>query len=287
MILRKLAFSLIVTGSALSLAQGADSAPVYAPTIRDLAFEKMLQDTIPLTPEQIIKLKHLQDASQRASAITPYIPPTPVSSTLSISLDPGNTPPVIRLASGFVSSVVFLDVTGQPWPIVEYSLGNSKDFDIQWDSSSNTLFIQSLSTYSGGNIAIKLQGLNSPIMLSLLSGQKMVDYRIDLQVNARGPQADEPLFSDNLPSKIDPIMMSVLDGLPPANAKELKIDNLAAQAWNVQGKIFLRTKLTVLSPAWTSVVSSPDGTHVYQLPRTSVILFAKQGEPISANLKEE
>ncbi len=253
-------------------------------TLRDQAFKQLLDKISPLTPEQIIEVRKQQDKTQQAIATNPTAPPRPVSSTLTIDLSPGVTPPVIRLSAGFVTSLVFVDSSGQPWPIADYSLGNPKNFNIQWDKKTNTLFIQSVSVYSSANLAIRLATLDTPIMLSLVSGQREVDYRVDLQVLGRGPNAMAPIVGDGLPTT-NYSLLSVLDGVAPPGSQELQVSGDYGRAWISQGKLIFRTQLTVLSPAWSALVSSPDGTRVYEMSQTPLILASQNGKPIKIELK--
>jgi intracellular multiplication protein IcmK len=254
------------------------------PTIRDEAFNQLLNQTIPLTPEQIIELRKRVDESQVAVATPPRTPPQPVSSTLVVDLSPGAASPLIRLATGFVTSIVFVDVTGQPWPVGDYSLGNPKDFNIQWDQKTNTLFIQSTVAYVTGNLAVRLANLDTPIVLSLVTGQKYVDYRVDLQILARGPNALAPITGDALPPAANTELLSILDGVPPLGSTELKVSCGGGRAWLVNDKLIFRSKLRILSPAWSSTVSSIDGTHVYELRPTPVILALQNGKTIKIEL---
>jgi len=254
------------------------------PTLRDEAFKQLLDKISPLTPDQIIEMRKQQDKTQQAVATTPNTPPRPVSSTLTIDLSPGVTPPVIRLSAGFVSSLVFVDSTGQPWPISDYSLGNPKNFNIQWDRKTNTMFIQSTTAYSSANLAIRLLGLDTPVMLSLVSGQKEIDYRVDLQVQGQGPNATAPITGDGLPNA-NPSLLSVLDGIPPPGSIELGVPCGKGRAWLSNGKLIFRTQLTVLSPAWSATVSSIDGTRVYEMNQTPLILASENGKPIKIELK--
>lgn len=253
-------------------------------TLRDEAFKQLLDKISPLTPDQIIRMRKQDDKTQQAIATTPTAPPRPVSSTLTIDLSPGITPPVVRLSAGFVSSLVFVDSTGQQWPISDYSLGNPKNFNIQWDRKGNALFIQSTTTYSSANLAVRLVGLDTPVMLSLVSGQKDVDYRVDCQVQARGPNAAAPLVGDGLPA-INPSLLSVLDSVPPVGSQELKVSGGYGRAWLWNGKLLFRTQLTVLSPAWSATVSSPDGTRVYEMANTPLILASQNGKTVKIELK--
>lgn len=254
-------------------------------TMRDEAFKQLLDKISPLTPEQIIEIHKQQDKAQQAVATSPNAPPRPVSSTLTIDLSPGVTPPVIRLSAGFVSSLVFVDSTGQPWPIADYSLGNPKNFNIQWDKKTNTIFIQSTTAYSTANLAVRLATLDTPVMLSLVSGQKDVDYRVDLQVQGRGPNALPPVVGDALPTN-NPALLSVLDGIPPPGSIELQVAGNYGRAWITgDGKLIFRTQLTILSPAWSETVSSADGTHVFVMSKTPLILGLQNGKTIKIHLK--
>ncbi|WP_306686756.1 DotH/IcmK family type IV secretion protein [Candidatus Coxiella mudrowiae] len=46
-----------------------------------------------------------------------------------VNLSPGATPPIIRLSSGFVTSLVFLDSKGAPWRIQACDLGDPNSFN--------------------------------------------------------------------------------------------------------------------------------------------------------------
>ena len=255
---------------------------------REAAFNILLEQSLPLSPDQIKKLHRLYDLSERAIHTTPKPPPTPVSSSLSVKLDPGNTPPLIRLSAGFVSSLVFTDATGEPWPITSYDVGDPKTFSIMWDTRGNTLFLQSLQLYAHGNLAIRLQDLNTPIMVSLVSGgQKEVDYRTDLQVSSRGPNAKAPIMQEQamMPSKINRAMINMLDGVAPVGSLLLEVPGLQGKAWLSNNRLYLRTSMTVISPAWLSIVSSPDGTHVYEMSPTPLVLATHDGRTVNIQIK--
>lgn len=259
--------------------------PPRPPTLRDQAFQELLNKISPLTPEQIIEMRKAQDRTQRAVATAPDVPPRPVSSTLVIDLSPGMTPPIVRLGSGYVSSLVFLDSTGMPWPIADYSLGDPKNFNLQWDRKTNTIFMQSNTTYASGNLAVRLANLDTPVMLSLVSGQKEMDYRVDLQVRGRGPNARAAVVGDVLPAGPDPLLLSVLDGVPPAGSIELQVTCGCGLAWLYKNKMIFRTHLTILSPAWVSTVSSGDGTRVYEMAPTPLIIATQNGKMVKIAIR--
>jgi intracellular multiplication protein IcmK len=266
-----------------------DSAPpVSTPPSPDsvAAFNAMLKSQMPLAPQQVVQLRQQIDVAQRAAAIPANIPPKPVSTTLMINLAPGTTPPAVRLAAGYVSSLVFVDSTGAPWPIAAFDVGNPRAVGIQWDGKSNILIIQAMTPYSNGDIVIRLVGLPTPVTLELVSGQRVVDYRVDIHVSGIGPNTKELPLGTSLPGNANQLLLGVLDGVAPAGSRLLTVGGATdCEAWVLGEKMYLRTRMTVLSPGWVGKMVSPDGMQAYELPKTSSVLISKYGEP--AELKIE
>src|SRR3990167_5947063 len=88
------------------------------------AFNGVAKQLFPLSPERVIELRQMYDTAQFAAQSPAGTPQKPTATSQFVNLSPGSTPPVIRLAQGFVSSLVFLDSTGAPWPISAYDLGD-------------------------------------------------------------------------------------------------------------------------------------------------------------------
>ncbi len=261
------------------------SAPVSQfGSVNDPAFQNVLKKQFPLTPDQILRLREVMQDTQRATA-TPLQPPTPTVSTQTVSLSPGTMPPVIRLATGYVSSIVFVDETGSAWPIVGYSIGNPSAFNIQWDQKGNVLMMQGVGAYQTGNLAVQLQGLSMPVMVTIVNDQKIVDYRVDLRLQGRGPYANAPLMGNPVPAGAAPVLINLLDGVPPQGSEGLSIAGGDAQAWQYNNMIYLRTRLTVLSPAWNSTMTSPDGMKVYEMNTTPMILASDQGQTVTLKVE--
>jgi intracellular multiplication protein IcmK len=245
------------------------------PSPYDKAFGNAVTQIFPMTKEQIIKLREVHDASQFAAAIPAGIPPRPTATSLQINLSPGATPPVIRLGAGYISSLVFVDATGQAWPIDSYSVGDPSAFNIQWDQKGNTMLVQSLTQYKRSNMAVILKELSTPVMVTLISGQEALDYRVDLRIPKFGPNA---VFSrSSIPDAADPLLLDILNGIAPDGSKELVVKGGECQAWSMKNTLYLRTKLSLLSPGWKAKMSSIDGTHAYQLQLVPIILATQHG----------
>lgn len=261
-------------------------------TNNEAAFDKTKSRMFPLTNRQIMEIKRLHNNQERAESFTEDTPPKPTSSALVANLEPGATPPVIRLSSGFISSLVFLDMTGAPWPIKAYDIGDPQAFSVQWEPQKtandtsgmgNTLLIQSNVMYKQGNLAVMLKGLNTPIMLTLVPGQKSVDYRVDIQVPKNGPFA---VYSEGrMPSSTSGELVSVLNHIAPQGAKSLDVKGGRAEAWLKGDKLYIRTSYNIISPSWYSTISSSDGAiRAYSLPPSSVVLALDHGRTISLNI---
>jgi len=121
--------------------------------IDQLAFEQLQKQMFPMTPKQIQEMRKKYQDMELAKITSARTPPKPVATSQFVNLSPGSTPPVIRLAQGFVTSLVFLDSSGAPWPISAYDVGDPSSFNIQWDKSGNTLMIQAINLYNYGNMA--------------------------------------------------------------------------------------------------------------------------------------
>lgn len=247
-------------------------------TLDASAFDAVTDQLFPMSNEQILRLKQQYHTTQKAQESPVGVPPKPTATSQMVNLSPGSTPPVIRLAQGFVSSLVFLDSTGAPWPISAYDLGDPSAFNIQWDKVSNTLMIQASKLYIYGNLAVRLRGLNTPVMLTLIPGQKAVDYRVDLRVQGYGPNAKVMPMVVGLPDHANDILLHILDGVPPQGSRRLTVSGGDARAWLLGNKMYVRTNLTVLSPGWISIMSSADGTHAYEMQKSPVLLVSWHGK---------
>jgi intracellular multiplication protein IcmK len=243
------------------------------------AFGMMMQQNMPLAPQQVVKLRQAIDASQRAASIQPTVPPKPVSTTLMMNLAPGATPPAIRLAQGYVTSLVFVDSTGAPWPVAAYDLGDAKATNINWDGKSNILLVQAASPYIDSNLVIRLVGLPTPVTLELVSGQRVVDYRTDIHVPGIGPNSKDLPTGVVLPDSANQLLLNVLDGVAPSGSKQLTVTGGDCQAWLLGEKMYLRTRMNVLSPGWVGKMSSPDGMFAYEIQKSSSVLVSQYGEP--------
>ena len=277
------------TGSALAGSQ--TTTPITPDQVaNEAAFAGTARSILPMSPEQIQRLKQMFNASQYAASADPAVPPKPVIRSQFVNLAPGTLPPPIRLKQGVVTSLAFLDSTGQPWPIDAYDIGDPVTFNVQWNKTDNILFVQPTKQYyDDRNLVVRLKGLATPVTLTLLppnlSSANAVDYRVDLHLSGLGPNAS-PVETNQLPNSANTELLAVLGGIPPAGARELKIAGRDdSQAWVANDKLYVRTRLTILSPGWLATMSSADGMKAYEMQKTPMILVSQNGRAIQLKIE--
>lgn len=257
--------------------------------MQDQAFKSVVDTIMPMRPDQIDELaRRMTEMEETAStAVNKQLRPKAVSKVESVSLDPSGEPPAIKLADGYVTTVMVLDATGAPWPIED--IGYVGKFDLKVPPKSpHVLRIVPLSRFEDGNITIQLRGLDTPVLFRVVADAGEVYYRYDVRVPEMGPKARAPQFkSANTLAGGNAVLTAVLNGYPPAGAKRLEVIGLddRSGAWDVGGQTYLRTPYTLLSPAWSNSTRSGDGTTVYVIPDTPVLLLSDNGVMVRARLQ--
>lgn len=200
----------------------------------------------------------------------------PVNGQIVAYLGPNSVSPVIRVAKNRTTTIVLTDMTGQPWPIVNYDGLSDEDFVVKRldkpAPEGSILSITPKGAYVSGNLVLVLKGLDSALSIDFVPAQKEVDARTEVRLQAKGPNTQ--LTSIGLPSSVDTNLLSILQGVAPSGAKELKVSTQAVQAWLARdGEMYLRTRYKIMSPAFENVTSSPDGTYAYKMVPVGVVLY--------------
>ncbi|MDH0342003.1 DotH/IcmK family type IV secretion protein [Chromobacterium haemolyticum] len=257
------------------------------PNVTQEAYKQVTEEAAPLSPEQIKTLRRLVDDAERAASTPPRFIPKPVSSSVTVSLMPGETPPVVRLFSNYVTNILFVDQVGNPLLVTDFDPGGAASFTVTTDQKakqgSNLIKVSPKSTYAMGNISVSLDGVQSPVSLTLVSGQREVDYRVDVRVKGVGTGRGTSA-SAALPSGASPMMQGLLEGIAPDGAKPLVSSNGEVQAWEFRNRFYVRTSYTLLSPAYLGMQKSADGSAVYEITPTPVLIALSGGGTIQINL---
>lgn len=274
----------------------AQKTTIVMPKPREVVEQAMddIEDT-QLTDEQIERLKKLYLRRERQKA-TPYLTAAkPITRTLMVNLDPGISPPILRVTRGQLTSVVFSDMKGEPWIIKDVGL-NRDLFSDGRDSGAqaagtveptNVLTIEPRTAAAFGNVAIKLKGLSTPVIFVLAAAQQEVDLRVDSKIPGRNPDAADTVDYTTMPS-IDPSLTSFLDGVPPKDARRMHVTGLVnTDAWTYQDQLYVRTDADAQYPAYFSSARSTSGKAVYRFnARQNSITLLSNGRAVTVFIED-
>jgi intracellular multiplication protein IcmK len=246
------------------------------------AFMEAMQSVIPMTPDQIELFKKRYYDSQVAKNRNVNGDISPISRSIDLSLVPGEDLPVVRMSPGNVTTITFSDRNGNPWPVLSVTSGDGSSFSAETagqEGDTNILVVNPLKNWASSNMVVTLVGHPVPILMTLDSRENsVVDYRLDVRIDKRGPNSDDTIIEDyQLPSTNDSTMLSFLDGVPPESAEKMETSHSSVSAWVYNDEMYIRTNGKILSPAYTSKSSNVSGVSIFVLQQSPVIILSKDG----------
>ena len=257
--------------------------------IREEAFNAALRGILPLQPEEIRRLLERFDATRQAVEIPVHPYPKPEVVVRTVPMDPGAKPLTIKVGVGHVATLSILDVTGAPWPILDMTWAGNFEVVLP-EAGGHVMRITPTSDFAYGNISLRLQRLDTPVIFTLQTARDSIHYRFDARIPEFGPYSNLPLVegTKNLAAGSEALAM-FLGGTPPLESERLSVSGVDGRttAYRLGRKTYLRTPMTLLSPGWNSSVSSGDGMSVYELDDTPVVLLSDRGEVLRAHLTRE
>lgn len=238
--------------------------------------------------------KAMDDASRgRAWQAVDVVPRI---SSLTVSLSPGASLPVLRTSTAQGSTVMFTDNTGAPWPLAAPPYNaNSDGFAVNFIPDSSVMTVQAKRQYDRGNITVYLKGLAVPVIIDVNSGEasdkaksRLIDSRLDLRIPQRGPQARHMASDQAKISLNDATLQAFLDGIPPKEAHLLKTQGSLpfTQVWQMGDDLYIRTR-NEIRDAFELTQSSGDGTWLYKLPLTPEVAFSDAGKTVYLSISLE
>lgn len=259
---------------AATVSSTADGPSVVYPPAEAIVERAVRQiENMQLTPEQVERLKAIYLERQQQRSMPYQNPAKPVTRTLLVNLDPGIAPPTLRLSRGQQTSLVFSDVSGQPWMIEKVSMNRQLFSDGRVmgsgqsgtaEAPTNVLSIEALTPAAYGNVTVTLRGQSTPVIFVLTTGQAEVDMRVDAKVPGRNPDAEAEVTLQAAPS-LDNAMPYFLDGVPPASAKRLRVTGLdGAEAWVYDRNLYVKARANAQYPAYFAAARSTSGVSVYR-----------------------
>ncbi len=269
--------------------QASSSVSVSPPPPDPALFHKeavrmVTHKQFPLTPEDIELMKKMLRSTQKAIHGPP---PVGRAISVSVSLDPGARFPEIHLVPGIATTITVVDATGSPWPLDDVIVGNQKGFPVKKLSTSNGVVVEPKNNVGWTSLSMVLRGRGTPAVLKLVDSDRVSDTRVTARIEARGPNALTPVFQEPKPV-VSARILAFLDGIAPPAAREMHVVGTKdMEAWLDGNRLFVRTHMDVLAPAWTETVSGPNGMKLYVFPPVPVITAAgEDGEMVNVELVE-
>ncbi|CAE6794265.1 hypothetical protein R70006_04996 [Paraburkholderia domus] len=267
-----------------------------------------------MTPKQIDSLRDTVDAARQAG-VSPYpkgMIAEPRSRPVTWRPEVSMKPQVIEMWQGTLSTIVFTDMNGNAWNIKSASFScdlfddgrtcgsdsgsGGAGVNLQGASQgkaasgpsdpTNMISLQANQPYSYGNVVIRLDGLPTPVIFVLRTGKSTVtDMEVDVRVEGRNPAAPPSAISMQGLPEFDPHVGEFLNGIPPQGAVAMKVSGDMAEAWTFNGALYVRSRLSLLSPAFTDHGGSAEGVQVYKYPGfVPQILASVNGVPTWLNV---
>jgi intracellular multiplication protein IcmK len=309
-----------------SYAQDATNPPAAPPTAApadpglsglDPAGQRAVHNAIPLTPAMIQELERRYGAAQQAEEQATQQIASPVSRMISVTFAPGQATSIIQTVRGYPTAISFFDATGQPWPIGWNTNSNAANVaggtncNASQSASggngspavdavgfyvcvpakgSNTIEITPMSLVPRGGLVVNLQNGPKPLSFLMIAGRNRYDADMSVHVSDRGPNAKVMVDTrPGAPVTGAPYLNAMLAGVAPADAVPLDVSGVSPDdvlAWRLGGETYIRTRFTLMSPAWDASESGEGGTTIYAIPSTPVVLLSADSRTVSAELKD-
>ena len=270
------------------------------PTDMDLLF--------PLSPEEKINIRQRQLEDQDAT-YQPLRDVSPIRDLTSIS---GNADQIIEVfvTPDYPTSIVFTDITGQPWPIRHVGHTSSLARVEEVEGSDNALLLMANNGAGRKSISVFLEGLGLPVTMTVTGRNTEYHALMHIKITERGPNAPEtdPLLrgGGNQATSLNPtaipedgpnldrILNKLAYKVTPEGFKRLKTSDSNVDAWADESDnkhLYVMTNYKIVSPApkagTRSVTSLRDDVRIYILPRINPIMaLNEEGRRVYLSFKE-
>jgi intracellular multiplication protein IcmK len=265
----------------------------------------------------IQQLEREYGAAQQAAEQGTQQLASPVSRMVSVTFAPGQATSIIQTVRGYPTAISFFDSTGQPWPISWNTNSNAANVagGTNCNSSqlasggngspavdavgfyvcvpvkgSNTIEITPMSLVPRGGLVVNLQNGPKPLSFLMIAGRDRYDADMSVHVSDRGPNAKVMIDTrPGAPVTGAPYLNAMLAGVAPADAVPLDVSGVSpddVMAWRLGGETYIRTRFTLMSPAWDASEGGEGGTTIYAIPSTPVVLLSADARTVSAELKD-
>lgn len=238
---------------------------------RDSAIEKYKHEKFPqFPPELVIEERHINyeyDKARKSSLFE-------VESVIkSIDVDPMD--PQVYIIEGSIgepTTLVFLDQSGAPWPIVKADDGKSerivatteKEFE-----NTNRVSLQLLDNFVEGNILVHLVDYGVPVVIRVVANPTKTTPYATIRVHRMGPNSIRN-FSSSGPMDISSCrdVYELLENGNVQKGKRQKLSGISGDVFVTDDTTYIRSKYRLVFPR--NVCSTSDGNGNYAAKVNSV-----------------
>ena len=251
-------------------------------------FNAAVDQAFPMTPDMIRRYREILGESERAARERPE--PRQESPIALVSLEPGEPAPLLRASPSIASVVGFYDSSGAAWPVHQYVLGDAETFEARHlGGKSNNIVLTPAARFGFANLVVLLEGHDRPVSLRLNISEDVADHLFEVHVTRPGPlsvprdavEGPKPALS----AADDPMLIAAAEGVDlPPGAQPVEITGVDARAWLAGGELYLRSRHSLMSPAWTGSMAGPEGARVYRIDPVFAALFSVDGRIVRAKV---
>ncbi|SHH51065.1 DotH/IcmK family type IV secretion protein [Ferrimonas marina] len=258
---------------------------------QEAAFDNAQKEKYPLTPEQIIELRKLEQRNNQARN-APVKDIRQEISTVAIDVDAAD-PIDIRVKNGYSASIVFFDQAGAPWPIDGDLIGNQEAFTKQVTGQNlNVASFNIRNDFAESNVLLHLLDFDMPLVLRLVGSGDVVDARKSVRIPKLGPQSKanegNTMSSGGGTEHITDDMLAVLNGDRLPGSKRYRVNGIANTTVLVKdGFMYVRTTADLLLPHHIEDAHSISGFSAYKTYPNTSLLFSVNGERVQATVSEQ
>ncbi len=239
-----------------SAASGATSGQ----NARDAQFQRALREALPMSPGEVTQYRRESDRVQRAT-VGPLSPARPHHALgAPVAQARRADPPPCASCQGSATTLTFSDITGAPWPVLSVVTGNPTAYQTLSageEGKTNIIVVSPIKEHIPSNLVVTLVGHPVPIVMAIDPEGADVDYRVDVGILHRGPNAAQDVVGvSNLSTTNDLTMVKFLDGVAPEGAKAVRTSSPEVEAWRFEDVLYIRTRGDVLSPSYTARTSN-------------------------------
>lgn len=261
----------------------------------------------PLTPKERLEIRKRQLADQEAT----YKPLREVQPQRELVQISGNadTIPEVLVTPDYPTSIVFTDMTGQPWPINYIGQTDSLAVVEQPAGTDNAVVLYANNGAGKKSVSVFLKDLTLPVTLTITGRSNEYHALKHIRINERGPNApttntlvaarsnvapDLNATNSDSSKNLDAILNKLAYKVTPEGFKRLKTSDANVDAWadtEDPKHLYVMTNYTMVSPApragARSVTPLQDGVRIYVLPRINPMMaLDAAGQRVYLSFKE-